>query len=441
MSENIRALAARLIGSLSQQKGSLKSLLPGAQSRLDERDRPLLQQICYGTLRDLPRLQALADHLLRRPFRDDDSDLNALLLVGLYQLRSLRMPEHAAVNETVNACQTLGKEWARKLFNGVLRNYLRHADSIEEELAENPQFQWNHPQWMIDKLSHNWPEQWQQILGANDEQAPMTLRVNPNVHAALDSAIAALDEDGIGAHKGQICESALILEQAVPVEAILGFESGAFSVQDQAAQLAATLLDCQAGDHVLDACAAPGGKLGHLLEHSQDLGEVVALELDEGRVGRINENLERLAPSLASSDYKVVVGDAAAAEWWDGKPFSRILADVPCSGTGVIRRNPDIKLLRREGDIKGLAEQQLEILKNLWSMLAPGGRLVYATCSVFPQENERIIERFVKLQPEARHLPIEAQWGVERPFGRQLFPDAAEHDGFFYAILEKPAVA
>lgn len=430
---NIRVRAATLIASLLQQRGSLKSLLPEALDGCEPRDRPLLRQLCYGTLRDLYRLDAIANQLLKRPFREQDQDLRALLLVGLYQLRSLRIPPHAAVSETVDGAEEFNKEWAGKLINAVLRRFQREQEKLEAALADDEAFRWNHPQWLTEKLRHNWPDHWQSILQSNDNQAPMTLRVNKRL-LTRESALSQLAEAGIEAIPGQFSPDAITLAAAQDTAEIPGFAEGRFSVQDEAAQLANLLLDTRKGDRVLDACAAPGGKLCHLLEANPSLGEVVAVEMEPARIERTRDNLERLK---LSHECVLHLGDASASDWWDGKAFDRILVDAPCSGTGVIRRNPDIKVLRRNEEILSLANLQLSILSNLWRMLKPGGRLVYATCSVFPQENERIMQRFVKLHADAQAEPVPLECGIERPFGRQLFPVDGGHDGFFYAILTK----
>ncbi|WP_432697120.1 16S rRNA (cytosine(967)-C(5))-methyltransferase RsmB [Marinobacterium sp. YM272] len=430
---NIRVRAATLIASLLQQRGSLKTLLPEALDGCEPRDRPLLQQLCYGTLRDLYRLDAIAGRLLKRPFREQDEDLHALLLIGLYQLRSLRIPAHAAVSETVDGAEHFNKTWATKVLNAVLRRFQREQQQLEESLAQDETFQWNHPKWMIEKLRHNWPDHWQAILSANDLQGPMTLRVNKRL-LTRDKAIELLNQQGIDVIPGRFSPQALTLSEARDTDEIPGFADGAFSVQDEAAQLANQLLDIQPGQRVLDACAAPGGKLCHLLEATAKHGDVVAVEMEPSRLERTRDNLERLR---LSHECTLHLGDASAHDWWDGKPFDRILVDAPCSGTGVIRRNPDIKVLRQNEELLGLASLQLNILENLWGMLKPGGRLVYATCSVFPQENERIVQRFVKLHADASSVPVPLTCGIERPFGRQLFPVEGGHDGFFYAILTK----
>lgn len=430
---NVRALAAQVLAPLLRQHGSLSTHLPAHLAHCPERDRALLQQLCYGTMRELFRLEQLANHFLRKPFKQQDLDIHALLLIGLWQLRSSRIPAHATLNETVDACAALNKPWASKLLNAILRRYQREQKQAEEALAQDPAFQWNHPQWMISKLQHNWPEHWQSILQANDQQAPMTLRVNKRL-LTREKALQKLQEADIPAAACQFSDDGIGLDSPCDVSALPGFAEGELSVQDEAAQLAAGLLAAENGQRVLDACAAPGGKLCHLLEQNTHLQDVIAVELEPERGQRIHDNLHRLGLQLGC---EVLTADASSQDWWDGQLFDRILIDAPCSGTGVIRRHPDIKLLRRGEDIAALASVQLSILNNLWTMLQPGGRLVYATCSIFGQENERVIERFIKQHPDAIHQPIDAPWGEARPFGRQLFPQPDGHDGFYYAVLDK----
>lgn len=430
---NVRALAAQVLAPLLRQHGSLSTHLPAHLAHCPERDRALLQQLCYGTMRELFRLEQLANHFLRKPFKQQDLDIHALLLIGLWQLRSSRIPAHATLNETVDACAALNKPWASKLLNAILRRYQREQKQAEEALAQDPAFQWNHPQWMISKLQHNWPEHWQSILQANDQQAPMTLRVNKRL-LTREKALQKLQEADIPAAACQFSDDGIGLDSPCDVSALPGFAEGELSVQDEAAQLAAGLLAAENGQRVLDACAAPGGKLCHLLEQNTHLQDVIAVELEPERGQRIHDNLHRLGLQLGC---EVLTADASSQDWWDGQLFDRILIDAPCSGTGVIRRHPDIKFLRRGEDIAALASVQLSILNNLWTMLQPGGRLVYATCSIFGQENERVIERFIKQHPDAIHQPIDAPWGEARPFGRQLFPQPDGHDGFYYAVLDK----
>lgn len=431
---NLRALAAQTLAPLLQHRGSLNAVLPAALERCEVRDRALLQQLCYGTLRFEPRLSRIAQHLLKKPFRDKDADLQALLLLGLYQLDQSRVAAHAAISETVAAVGELNKDWARGLINAVLRRFQRDRDGLIAELDGQEAFRYNHPDWLIEKLRHNWPQHWEQILAANDQPAPMALRINLG-KLSRAAYLERLQAAGLEARLGALAESAIYLQEPCDVARLPGFDEGLVSVQDEAAQLAATLLDPQPGQRVLDACAAPGGKLCHLLEHQPDLATADAVELEPERARRIHQNLERLG--LQS---QVHLGDAAGQDWWNGQAYDRILLDAPCSASGVIRRHPDIKYLRRSEDLKTLAELQLRMLQNCWQMLSPGGRLLYATCSVFPQENERVLARFLKAEASASEVAIEQPWGEARPLGRQLFPQPDGHDGFYYALLQKNAV-
>lgn len=428
---NIRALAARTLAPVIAGKESLNTALPRGLEHCPENERPLLQQICYGTLRSQPRLHCLAGHLLKKPFKPQDRDIEALLLCGLYQLLEMRIPAHATLSETVEAADSLKKGWAKGLLNAILRRVQREQAELDSALQSEPEYRYNHPQWFISKLQHNWPDHWQQILQQNNQQPPMTLRVNRR-QIAREQYLQQLADNNIPAAAAPYAAMAITLKQAVDVAQLPGFADGFVSVQDEAAQLCADLLDLQPGHRVLDACAAPGGKLCHILEHQPDLTQATAIELEQGRVIRIHENLERL-----KLEARVIVDDAGSDQWWDGQAFDRILVDAPCSATGVIRRNPDIKQLRQSEDIKALADLQIKILSNCWSMLSSGGRLVYATCSIFPQENERVVERFLKLQADAEHRVITANWGEQRPYGRQLFPQPEGHDGFYYAVLIK----
>jgi len=431
---DVRLVATRLLTELLSQQGSIASLMPDAQKQISERDSALLQQLCYGCTREFFRLDALAQHLLKKPFQSKDYDLYAVLLLGLYQLREMRIPEHAVVHETVELTRLLNKDWAKGLINAVLRRYQREAISLDQTLSQQSDaYHWNHPAWILDKLKHNWPEQWQSILVQNDIKGPLTLRVNKHL-LSREEYLNRLLEDDITAKAGVMSDQAIILDEAMDVHLLPGFDQGWCSVQDEVAQLSGYLLDAQAGEHLLDACAAPGGKLGQLLELLPESTSVTALELSESRSQRIRDNLQRLN---FSHRCQLINGDAASQDWWDGNLYDRILLDAPCSGSGVIRRNPDIKLLRQNEDLLKLASLQLSILSNLWGLLKPGGTLLYATCSVFPQENERIIERFCKQQPDALHQPLELPWGQARPMGQQFFPQLHSHDGFFYAKLIK----
>lgn len=431
---NVRQLAAETLEPLLRHQGSLNAIMPAAVNRCPERDRGLLRQLCYGTMRDITQLNLIAAKLLRRPFKPNDFDIRALLLVGIYQLRSLRVPAHAAINETVEAAHGLKKSWAAKVINGVLRSYQRQQEALEQMVDESEAGRYNHPEWFIGKVKNNWPDHWQQIIdGNNDDEAPLTLRVNQR-KISRDDFLAMLDKEGIGAIATPFSSHGVTLSEPFDVVALPGYSNGLFSVQDEAAQLSGELLDLQPGQRVLDACAAPGGKLCHILEQEPNLAHVDAVELEERRCARIYDNLQRL-----QLEATLHIADASSDSWWSGEAYDRILLDAPCSATGVIRRNPDIKYLRKGEDIATQADIQLKILQNLWRMLAPGGKLLYATCSIFPQENERLMKRFLTQQSDAQHLPLSAEWGVSRPYGRQLFPQPQGHDGFYYALLTKTA--
>jgi 16S rRNA (cytosine967-C5)-methyltransferase len=427
---NVRGLAALAIAPLLEEKGSLKQSLADSLHQCDEKDKSLLRQICFGTARNYPKLKLIADALLERPIRKSDTHIQALLLVGLYQLLEMRIPAHAAISETVEAAHQLDAQRATGLLNAILRRFDREKDQIIETLYDEPVFLFNHPNWFIEKLKHNWPHFWQEILVQNNQQAPMTIRVNQR-NVSRETYMSTLSDMDIAATPCTYSEHGITLASPIDVSNLPGFDKGDISVQDEAAQLSASLLAPQDGEHILDACAAPGGKLCHLLESTKDI-TVDALEISAKRADRIHENLERL--SLTA---RLIIGDASTQDWWDSVIYDKILVDAPCSATGVIRRNPDIKILRKAEEIVAISNLQLSILNNMWGMLKKGGTLVYATCSIFPQENERLIERFLKQNEDAIHHPINANWGVERPYGRQLFPQPNGHDGFFYATLQK----
>ncbi len=427
----VRTAAALALDEVIRQGHSLTSLLPRWQEQVSAQDRPLLQELCYGVLRWYTRLDALAAQLLQKPFKAKDTDVHALILLGLYQLIYLRVPDHAAVSATVAATAALKKPWARGLVNAVLRNFQRQSEALLIALDDDPVSRWAHPHWLIEKLRAAYPEQWQSILEANNQHPPLVLRIN---HAKMtrDNYRQRLLALGIESEPTPHSEDGLILARPVDVESLPGFADGEVSVQDSAAQLAAELLNAQPGEHILDACAAPGGKTAHVLERQPSV-TMVALDQDGGRLQRLHENLQRLQLTAT-----VITGDAADPDqWWDGRLFDRIMLDAPCSATGVIRRHPDIKLLRRSDDILQLAELQGRILKALWPLLKPGGQLLYITCSVLPQENVRQLQRFCREQSDAQEQPIVASWGQAQTIGRQILPGQAEMDGFYYACLQK----
>jgi 16S rRNA (cytosine967-C5)-methyltransferase len=425
-----RSVAASIIKQILLQKASLTSLFAEYLPQLPENDRGLCQQLCYGVLRWQPQLQALSEQLLKKPFKNKDLDIAALILCGLYQLRAMRVPEHAAISETVNASKTLGKSWASGLINATLRNYQRQQQQLNAITEESETAKYAHPEWLVNRFKHNWPEQWQSALNANNQQAPMMLRVNKQ-HYSRDEYLALLAESNIQASEIKACSQGVILNQACDVYELPGFVDGAVSVQDGAAQLVAELLQLQAGQHILDACAAPGGKTGHILELAGD-SQVTALDIDEQRLQQIEQNLDRLKLSA-----KLIAVDASKpTEWWDQQKFDRILIDAPCSGTGVIRRHPDIKQLRRERDIRNLAIQQRELLEQLWPLLKPDGLLVYTTCSALKEENEYQIRDFLQQHAEAEEFIPENAPATRRPFGYQRLPGDDQLDGFYYACIQ-----
>jgi 16S rRNA (cytosine967-C5)-methyltransferase len=425
-----RSVAASIIKQILLQKASLTSLFAEYLPQLPENDRGLCQQLCYGVLRWQPQLQALSEQLLKKPFKNKDLDIAALILCGLYQLRAMRVPEHAAISETVNASKTLGKSWASGLINATLRNYQRQQQQLNAITEESDTAKYAHPEWLVNRFKHNWPEQWQSALNANNQQAPMMLRVNKQ-HYSRDEYLALLAESNIQASEIKACSQGVILNQACDVYELPGFVDGAVSVQDGAAQLVAELLQLQAGQHILDACAAPGGKTGHILELAGD-SQVTALDIDEQRLQQIEQNLDRLKLSA-----KLIAIDASKpTEWWDQQKFDRILIDAPCSGTGVIRRHPDIKQLRRERDIRNLAIQQRELLEQLWPLLKPDGLLVYTTCSALKEENEYQIRDFLQQHAEAEEFIPENAPATRRPFGYQRLPGDDQLDGFYYACIQ-----
>lgn len=421
-----RAAAARVLGEVLAGN-SLNQALPTMLPKVGERDRGLLQQLCYGTLRNGPRLQAILEQLLEKPLRDKDRDVQGLLLCGLYQLEGMRTPDHAAVAATVGATRALKKPWAKGLANAILRRYLRERDELVQRLDDAAAA--SHPQWLYRCLHEEWPERAQDIIEANNQQPPMTLRVNSR-RLTRDQGLQKLAEQGIEAHPGDISPHAIQLTQPRDVLEIPGFSDGDFSVQDEAAQMAAILLRAAPGDRILDACAAPGGKTCHILELQPELAELVAMDVDAQRLQKVEENLQRLGLQA-----ELVCADSSEPPAL--QPFDRILVDAPCSASGVIRRHPDVKILRRETDIGQLASQQLDILKGLWPLLKPGGVLLYATCSILGQENSRLIQHFLEQQADASLQPPEQDWGVPVPAGRQLLPSPKGPDGLFYALLTK----
>jgi len=415
---NARSVATKILTQVIKNKRSLSECLD-LSSLTDSRERALAQELCYGVLRWLPRLQAILKILVKKKFRNKDIDIEVLLLIGLYQHIYLRIPPHAATSATVEVTKLLKKTWATSLVNAVLRNFQRQQIDIDH-LA--------HPEWILEYLKKDWPTQWQEIVKANNTHPPFSLRVNRRV-MSRDAYMKYLKQAEIITDT----ENGITLSKAVDVQSLPGFAQGWVSVQDGAAQFAAELLDVPNGARVLDACAAPGGKSAHLLE-KYEISTLVALDNQANRVKLLTESLQRLQFNNA----QIYCADAAKPEsWWDGKAFDRILLDAPCSGSGVIRRHPDIKYLRQKTDIIKLAAQQQRLLEALWPLLKNGGKLLYVTCSIFAEENYLQIQDFLNTHLDAEDSKLAVNWGHEQPIGRQILPGESQLDGFYYACLSK----
>lgn len=425
---NARALAARAVARV-MAGDSLDDAIATARRQTAERDLPLIKSMAYGVLREHVQLKALAAQMLTKSM-DREPEIMALIEVGLYQLRRMRIPPHAAVADTVEAVTALERPNLVGLVNALLRRYQRERETLEAALPQDAETRYSMPTWLVDSVRQDWPQDWEAILAAGNEQAPLVLRVNRR-RLDRDAYLHKLRAAGLPAQIVDAAPDALILESAVPVDQLPGFDEGEVSVQDASAQLMTGLLDLRDGQRLLDACAAPGGKTTHALECAQL--DVLALDIAKARLPRVHENLQRLGLSA-----DVRIADAGRPNtWWDERPFERILVDAPCSGTGVIRRHPDIRWLRRPDDIQRMADRQLRLLTALWPLLAPGGILVYATCSVLAAEGEDVAKRFLMSQPDAKHLAIEAGWGEARRFGRRIAPGGG-YDGFYYARFVKP---
>ena len=424
-----RALAAEVLADVALRGMSLRERLKPAQAKLhDARDRAFLTALCNEGARWWLRHDKALDALLQQPLRKREPVLHALLVLGLVQLEILQLPPHAAVAATVEATRALGCGGFAKLANAVLRRWLRERGTLNAQLDAQPQTRSAHPRWLIDAFTRDWPDHVDAILAANNQPSPPMLRVNTR-RATRGQMLTALAQAGVEAQPHAFLRDGIGLSANTDVTRLPGFAEGHFSVQDGAAQYAADLLDLRDGLRVLDACAAPGGKACHMLERA-DL-RLIALDTDPRRADSIRANLERLG---LRGD--VHTGDAGEpSRWWDGLPFDRILLDAPCSATGVIRRHPDIKLHRRAGDITQLVRGQSRLLATLWPLLAQGGRLVYATCSLLRDENERIVDAFLGAHADARPGSCDLPCGRAAGPGRQILPGEGGLDGMYYAVL------
>lgn len=420
---NLRSIAATAINQVLDNGQSLSTVLPDLQRNINDKDKALLQEICFGVLRYLPKLEWFISQLMEKPLTGKQRTLHYLIMVGIYQLLYTRIPPHAALAETVNGAVALKKPQLKGLINGVLRSFQRQQEQLEERITKNTS-QYLHPSWLLKRLQTAYPDNWQSIIEANNQRPPMWLRVNSQHHTAAQY-LNLFEQSEITAHLHSSHPHAIRLDEPTAVSRLPGFEDGWSTVQDVSAQGCAELLEPQNGDSILDLCAAPGGKTTHILELAPK-ANVIAVDIDESRLKRVKENLIRLKQHAV-----VIQGDGTQPETWaQGQQFDRILLDAPCSATGVIRRHPDIKWLRRDSDINELAQLQSQILEAIWPYLKPGGTLVYATCSIMPEENGKQIQNFL-----SKHNDACLNDGTEA--GLQILPSTNGGDGFFYARLVK----
>jgi len=444
-----RKAALNILLSVLRDDGQSLSSLTHLTENLEPRDAAFARMLSFGVLRFYQQLDALLKPFIKKPLKAKDLDVQLVMLMALYQILHTRVPEFALVDSAVKQVRKSKKKWAANMVNGVLRNFLRDIEGKDpQEVIANLNTEeaiYSHPQWIIERLKNDWPEReigsdainWQKILQANNQQAPMTLRINQQ-QTSLQEYQTELENDfELSAEKVSGLSSALILQQARDVTQLPGFDAGKLSVQDAGAQLAAQILQPAAGDNILDACAAPGGKTAHLFEQQPNI-KITALDVSETRLERVAENCQRLGfkPTLIAADA------TAIEDWWKGEAFDKILLDVPCSAVGVIRRHPDIKHLRWEEDIASLVKLQREILLKNWALLKPGGKLLYATCSMFKAENEEQIEWFLQQVDDAKVVDLPAcvsqlESRADLKNGVQLFPVNGVTDGFYYALLEK----
>lgn len=437
-----RALAARAVDSVIQRGMTLelaleKSLTGAGEPALEPRDRASIQALAFGAIRWHHRHQALLALLLDRPLRPRDLILEAVLSVGLFELADPERPDYPAVSAAVAATRLLGQERAAGLVNAALRRFQREATALGEKITTDEVARYSHPAWLIRRISHDWPGSAPEILAANQRHPPLWIRVDTRRIALADYATRLATELGTASAELAIAPQALRVLEPAAASRLPGFGEGLVSIQDAAAQLAAPLLGASAGMRVLDACAAPGGKTTHLLELADGELDLTALDISAGRLEQVAGNLARLGQRAT-----LLAGDACRpSDWWDGRPFDRILVDAPCSATGVIRRHPDIKCLRREADLPALASRQMALLTSLWPLLRPGGRLLYSTCSILADENENLVAAFAAQHRGLRRLPtglpslLPGMAADTVAPALQLVPGSSDTDGFYYALM------
>lgn len=428
-----RLIASQIIEQSVENKMTLSLALNNNDSFKNAgKEKALIQEMSYGTFRWYIQLEHILNQLLDKKIKKKDNRLKYLILIGLYQLRFMRIPPHAVVSETVNTCKKINMLWAKGLVNAILRRYIRESEQVDTSLEKDESIKTSHPKWFIDQLKQDWPEHWQSILAANNQKPPMYLRVNKK-HQNRKTYLNKLDEAGLKSTATAYSDDGVLLDTAVDVQQLPGFNEGDVSVQELAAQLCVDLLDLKSGHNVLDACAAPGGKSAHILETETALKSLTCVEKETNRTERLVETLQRL-----KLDAKIKTSDINNLDhWWDKEKFDRILLDAPCSATGVIRRHPDIKCLRTKDEVDHINTLQKELLNNLWQTLKPEGLLLYVTCSILQQENRHVIESFINDNDDCELKPIKAEWGLDTGYGRQILTGQNNMDGFFYACLKK----
>ncbi|MDF1645569.1 MAG: 16S rRNA (cytosine(967)-C(5))-methyltransferase RsmB [Legionellaceae bacterium] len=420
--QNERALALEALSEVVEKKQSL--------SHLKTKLTPFAQALCFGVCRHYTRLSAITEQLLKKPLKKPKVQL--VLLIGLYQLRELDLPEYAVLHETVALLNQPNLAWAKSLVNAVLRRYCREREAINQILTNHSTYLYSYPDWLLKRIQKSWPNHWKDIIHHSNQHPPMNLRVNAK-HNSRKAYQSQLQAQNIEVTPLLHTTHGLQLNHPVDVHTLPGFQTGDVSIQDGAAQIAASLLSLEPGLRILDACAAPGGKTCHILETEPKLKACFALDVDAKRLTRTAKNLSRL--SLKAT---LITGDATKPDtWWDGQLFDRILLDAPCSATGVIRRHPDIKLLRTPKDISQITQVQTRMLNALWPLLEPGGILVYATCSILPEENEIQIASFIQQNSDCSLSPSPQDFGHSTGHGWQILPGEQAMDGFFYSVLHK----
>lgn len=428
-----RLIATQIIEQVFESKATLTHALRNNESfKQAGNDKALIQEICYGTFRWYIQLEYILNLLLEKRIKKKDSRLKYLMIVGLYQLRFMRIPPHAVVSETVNTCKKIKMEWAKSLVNAILRRYIRETELFNPDIDNDDGLRTSHPKWIVDQLRRDWPEEWKSILDANNQHPPMYLRVNEQ-RQSREQYLIKMEQTGIGGQFTPYSKQGILLEKPIDVDQLPGFNKGEVSVQELAAQLSVELLDLKPEHTVLDACAAPGGKSSHILETQAKIKSLTVIEKDPNRAKRLSETLNRLGLHAITK-----VSDINDIEhWWDKEPYDRILLDAPCSATGVIRRHPDIKILRTPEEVNFINTLQMQLLETLWQTLKPKGLLVYITCSIFKQENSELIKQFIDNNNDCVLNPIDAEWGKDTGYGKQILTGQNNMDGFFYSCLEK----